>query len=98
MAVVMGLSTDAFGAEHTGAFLLPSLRWLLPWASPSQLAIVHASIRKLAHLTEYAVLATLWFRALVVTGREHVRRACLVACVICVVWATLDEVHQAATR
>src|SRR2546422_2752155 len=63
MAVTVWLSTDTASAEHTSQLLLPALRWLLPWATPGQLATVHRLLRKGAHLFEYAILAALWYRA-----------------------------------
>src|SRR2546422_4864125 len=57
MGVIMLLSTDTGSAAHTGELLLPLLHWLLPWASPGDLAAIHGLVRKGAHLTEYAILA-----------------------------------------
>ncbi len=48
--------------------------------------------RKLAHLGEYALLAALWWRALV-ARLEH-RRALALAFVIAVLYAVTDELHQ----
>src|SRR2546426_8139720 len=55
MGVIMLLSTDTGSAAHTGELLLPLLHWLLPWASPGDLAAIHGLVRKGAHLTEYAI-------------------------------------------
>src|SRR3989442_3417362 len=63
MGVIMLLSTDTGSAAHTAELLLPLLDWLLPWASPGDLAAIHGLVRKGAHLTEYAILAALWYRA-----------------------------------
>src|SRR5438034_7630764 len=63
MGVIMLLSTDTGSAAHTSELLLPLLHWLLPWASPGDLAAIHGLVRKGAHLTEYAILAALWYRA-----------------------------------
>src|SRR3989442_15323043 len=63
MGVIMLLSTDTGSAAHTGELLLPLLHWLLPWASPGDLAAIHGLVRKGAHLTEYAILAALWYPA-----------------------------------
>src|SRR3989442_8045644 len=94
MGVIMGLSTNAASAEHTGQLLLPVFRWLLPWATPGQLDTIHALLRKGAHLTEYAILASLWYRAFT-RGRNLGHRAAgRLAFVISVTWAVLDEWHQ----
>jgi len=95
MGVIMFLSTDTASAAHTGALLLPLLRWFLPWASPGDLAAIHGLVRKGAHLTEYAVLAGLWYRAFT-RGRGLTPLAAgWLAFGISLAWATLDEWHQA---
>src|ERR687888_1331526 len=95
MGVIMFLSTDAASAEHTGELLLPVLRWLLPWASPGDLVAIHGLLRKGAHLTEYAILAALWFRAFT-RGRQFAPLAAVwPAFGISLAWAALDEWHQA---
>src|SRR5690349_2133097 len=64
MAVMFFGSTDLMSAEHTSRILEPLLRWLVPGISPQTLAQAHFYVRKAAHLTEYAILASLLFRAL----------------------------------
>ena len=52
-------------------------------------------LRKLAHVTEFAVLALLWTRALAGLLRPVARRAApWVAAAIALVWAAVDERHQ----
>ena len=63
-AVVLSLSAATFSADNTGGVIDPLLAWLLPWLTPSTIEAMHGLIRKLAHVTEYAVLAALWWRAL----------------------------------
>ena len=92
MAVIIALSTDTGSAEHTGGFLLPALRWIWPAATPSLLDAGHFAIRKLAHVTEYAVLAGLWYRGLVVRRRPP--RAAATALALSIVWACVDESFQ----
>ena len=96
MGFILWLSSDTWSASHTSALLLPLLRWLLPWASSAQLAALHAVIRKLAHLSEYAILALLWYRAF---ARAHFRpaRAAWRALAISIGWAGVDEARQALT-
>ncbi|MBI2468267.1 MAG: VanZ family protein [Candidatus Rokubacteria bacterium] len=64
MGVIALLSGERFGADPTGAWLLPLLARLLPWAGPEALHGLHAVLRKLGHLFEYGILAALWLRAL----------------------------------
>src|SRR5256884_1450308 len=94
MAVTVWLSTDIASGEHTSQLLLPALRWLLPWATPGQLHTVHRLLRKGAHLTEYAILAALWYRAFTRERNLSARAASWTAFAISLAWAALDEWHQ----
>ena len=94
MAVIVGLSTDAGSSEHTESWLLPFLRTLAPWATPALLEALHGLTRKLAHLSEYAILAALWLRAFVRGRNLSPRTAGVLALAISVAWAILDELHQ----
>jgi len=87
------LSGEEFGAAHTASFLYPVIRFLLPAAPTTTVDAIHRAIRKLAHLTEYAVLALLVWRALSVPG-QRARRAALLTLTICFAYAVLDETHQ----
>src|SRR3989304_8657857 len=62
-ALVLALGTAGASPEQTSRFLLPLLHWLLPGAAPEQIAAMHGLVRKAGHVTEYAILALLWFRA-----------------------------------
>jgi VanZ family protein len=95
MAVISAFSTDAFSAEHTGDFLIPLLRWLLPGASSATLELLHAAIRKGMHVFEFGILALLWYRALGWDGSGWQTRAALGAFLLAAGFATLDEIHQA---
>ena len=87
-------STDSWGAAHTGAFLLPFLKHLLPWAAPEQLAALHWLARKTAHAIEYGVLAASWHWAFAARGTF---RDWLVPLALSILTAALDELHQSAT-
>ena len=95
MATIAWFSTAEFSAENTGTVLRPLFRWLLPAATDAQLAALHLLTRKIAHVTEYALLAALWFVALTRERGLPRRRAAWVALGVAVVWAVLDELHQA---
>jgi VanZ family protein len=94
MAVISGLSTDAFSAEQTGRFLLPLLRWLLRWASPATLVLHHVMIRKGMHLAGFGILALLWYRALPRGTSGWRERTALAAFVLAAGFGVLDEAHQ----
>jgi len=94
MAVIITLSSDVGSAEHTEHWVVPLLRLLTPSATPSQLDALHGLVRKAGHLTEYAVLAALWYRAFA-TGRHLMpRSAATIAFAISLAWAIVDETRQ----
>src|SRR5262245_2764501 len=94
MAVIAWFSTGSWSAEHTGGLLLTVARTLAPWLTPRDLVALNHLVRKLAHLTVYGILATLWWRALVREGWAP-SRAGWTALAVSLAWATLDETHQA---
>ncbi len=86
-------STDMMSAEHTSRFLTPFLRWLNPEISWRAIAQVHFFVRKAAHVTEYAILTGLLFRALRWSINGLWRRG-LLALIPALLYAPLDEFHQ----
>lgn len=92
-AVISVLSTDSFQGSQTDAILRPLFRFLLPTAPEATLDLLHAAVRKLAHLTEYAILGVLVLRALEGPPRPR-RRALALACALCAAYAAIDELHQ----
>ena len=93
-AVISILSTDTFSSDNTSRFILPMLRWLFPRASLETLHIMHAVIRKTAHLTEYFILSTLLFLAQRGDERGWKLRWAIWAIAMCAGYAALDEFHQ----
>jgi VanZ family protein len=94
MAVIIGLSSDVGSADHTGNWLLPLFRIVAPWATPAQLDALHGLARKGGHITEYAVLAALWYRAFARGRHATPRTAAAIAFTISVGWAVIDELRQ----
>ena len=94
MALIITLSSDVGSAEHTEHWLVPLLRLLGPWATPTQIDAVHGLVRKGGHLSEYALLASLWYRAFARGRQIAPRSAAATAFAISVVWAALDEARQ----
>lgn len=86
-------STDLLSAEHTSRFLTPFLLWLNPSISPEAIAHAHFVIRKAGHVTEYAILAGLLFRALRHSPGGFWRRAAF-AFFPAIIFASTDEWHQ----
>ena len=94
LLLVLFLGSAYFAAQETGRFVVPLLRWLRPGAPVGELQAVHMVLRKAAHLTEYAVLALLWFRAILRVGARTPRAASWAALSISLVCAFADEAHQ----
>ena len=86
-------STDLMSADHTSRFLTPFLRWLNPAISPEALAQSHFYVRKAAHVTEYAILSGLLFRARRGPPGSFWPRAAF-AFFFALLFAATDEWHQ----
>jgi VanZ family protein len=94
MALILILSSDVGSAEHTEHWLVPLLRLAASWATPTQIEALHGFVRKGGHLTEYAVLASLWYRAFARGRRLASPSAAAMAFAISLVWAIVDETRQ----
>ena len=96
LGVIFAGSTDIFSTEHTSRYLVPFLRWLHPEISISAIATTHFSLRKLGHLTEYAILAAFLCRALRNVSSLHAKMSTLFVgvWVVCAIIAATDEFHQ----
>jgi len=89
-------STDALSAEHTSRFLVPLLYWVDPGISWAAINTIHTVIRKLGHVTEYAILAILLWRA-IGGGKSLKPRISVLFGLIwcaCAILAASDEFHQ----
>jgi VanZ family protein len=96
MALIFLGSTDILSAEHTSRFLVPFLRWIEPQISLATLNAIQFGIRKLGHLTEYAILAMLLWRALRSGTGWQMKMSILflIAALACAIFAASDEFHQ----
>jgi VanZ family protein len=96
MALIFLGSTDILSAEHTSRFLVPFLRWIDPQISWAALNAIQTVIRKLGHVTEYAILAALLWRALRGGALWRMKMSILFALVWigCALFAATDEFHQ----
>ncbi|MEI9864030.1 MAG: VanZ family protein [Limisphaerales bacterium] len=70
MTLIFSASGDTHSAEHSSRFVEPFLHWLFPGMSQMNIEKIHYFIRKCGHLTEYAVLALLVWRALHFTKND----------------------------
>ena len=69
MLLIFSASGDTKSYQHSTALFSPVLRWLFPQMSAEHIELLHHIIRKAGHLTEYALLALLLWRAI-----HHTRR------------------------
>ena len=98
MAVIFSASGDTQSSQHSSRLIAPLLRWLFPQMSAGSLDLVILLVRKCAHLTEYALLAVLFWRALRRPEKNgpqpwswsHARLAVLFV----MLYAGTDELHQ----
>ncbi len=104
VVLIFGGSTDLLSERHTSRFIEPILHWLAPDLSEATIHRIQYGIRKIGHLTEYAFLAALLFRALrgpsVDQPRPRPGRHVLWAFFLAIGYAATDELHQStvATR
>jgi VanZ family protein len=95
MAIIFAGSTDLTSAEHTSRIIVPLVRWFFPTISPLTLVRMEFFLRKATHVSEYAVLAVLLYRAFVHTLFQS-RRMLSAGLVLlsCAAYAASDEFHQ----
>ena len=104
MAVIFLGSTDLLSNERTSRFLGPFLRWLKPDISEEVTRRIQIVVRKCGHLTEYAILAVLFWRAIRRPQQGGARSWSWRWAAWVLLWTTLyavtDEFHQSlvATR
>jgi hypothetical protein len=96
LGVIFVGSTNIMSAEHTSRYIVPFLLWLKPGMSPHAIWIILVVTRKCAHVTEYAVLALLLWRALRSLPALRTKMFIVFGAVLvgCAVFAASDEFHQ----
>jgi VanZ family protein len=95
MGFIFFASTGEFSASNTSRIIGPLLRWLFPDISEENLLLAHYITRKVAHFTEYAILAWLAARVFTTSSRQTLRRQWfLISFLLVVVYSLSDEYHQ----
>jgi VanZ family protein len=93
--VILLASTDVLSAAHSGPWLQTIVTAILGHAlPPQQFNVLHFAVRKGGHLTEYAILGALLFRALRADGQQWSMRWSAAAVAIAAAVASVDELHQ----
>ena len=104
MALIFSASGDTHSYVHSSRLLAPLLHWLFPQMPEAWVDAVVGFARKWAHLTEYAVLALLLWRALRQPVKNDPRpwswREARLALLTVALYGASDEFHQlfVATR
>ena len=98
LALILLLSSDSFSSPSTGSLLRPLLRWLFPEWSAAEIRMLHAAIRKAAHVSVYGVLALLAFRAFRLSLAATALRHAGLAIALVLVAAATDEHRQSLSR
>jgi len=95
MGFISFASSAEFSAANTSRIIGPLVLWLFPNTSPASLELIHLFVRKLAHLSEYALMGILAARAFRTSPRTlFQRRWFLISVCLIVGYALLDEYHQ----
>ena len=98
MSVIFTASSDAMSGQRTSRFIGPFLRWLYPRISDETVMSVQFFVRKGAHMTEYAILAGLLWRARRHASKDDARpwrlEEAVFALLISALYAGSDEFHQ----
>jgi VanZ family protein len=100
LGVIFVASTDLMSAEHTSRFFVPILLWLKPGMAPETIRSILFAMRKCAHLSQYAVLALLFWRAFRRGSAIRGKMSILFGAVLlgCAVFAASDEFHQSFVK
>lgn len=97
MTAIFIVSSDLGSSDHTRPVLASIVKRFLPWLaqrmSPQMIDVTDFVIRKIAHVTEYAILSLLVSRSLGITNRTRAKQRFLVI-LITTLYALSDEVHQ----
>ena len=98
MTVIFTASGDSQSFGHSSRILRPILHWLFPHMSEDELFHVVTVFRKIAHITEYAVMAFLFWRALRKPTKDDTRpwswKHAGLAVLFVALYAASDECHQ----
>jgi VanZ family protein len=92
--LIAGFSTDPFGTSLTFVWVERIARFLRPDVGAEVVFAIHFAVRKLAHLTEYAIFALLLVRAFRSGSGPSPRSPLAAAIVVASLYSLGDEAHQ----
>jgi VanZ family protein len=98
MGLIFSGSSDRASFSRSSRIIGPIVRWLFPHVSDEAVHAMVIFVRKCAHLTEYAILALLVWRALRKPHKDDVRpwqwSEAGLALAVTALYAASDEFHQ----
>jgi len=98
MGLIFTASGDTQSFRRSSRIIAPFLRWLFPHLADDTVQLIVLLVRKCAHLTEFAVMAWLFWRALRKPVRNDPRpwkwSEAFIALACVALYATSDEIHQ----
>jgi VanZ family protein len=98
MALIFSASGDSHSYEHSSRLITPLLHWLFPQMPATRVDAIVYFVRKCLHLTEYAMLALLLWRAMQKPMKNDPRpwtwRSARLALLLVILYAASDEFHQ----
>lgn len=98
MCLIFTASGDSGSFQHSSRLVSPFVHWLFPNVTPQALRTVVVVVRKGAHVTEYAILACLIWRAVGSLPRPEPQRWVWAdaarTLVLVILYAASDEFHQ----
>ena len=95
MGFVFWMSTETFSSRNTSSLVKTILYFLVPEISSPEVSLIHALLRKAAHVIEYFILGILLFRAFRGGSNESFNwRWSFFSITVVLLWAASDEFHQ----
>jgi VanZ family protein len=93
--VIFQLSGQTYGSSFTAWLLEQFLQLLNIHVTPARFAVLHHLVRKLAHLTEYAIFSLFLYHSLEGRGEHRWRaRTAVWAIIAAGLYSLTDEFHQ----
>ncbi|MFT3743264.1 MAG: VanZ family protein [Pyrinomonadaceae bacterium] len=95
IGVIFFLSSGSGSSAETSRIIGPLIAYFFPNADEGTVALVHAAVRKAAHVTEYAILAALASRAFLRSSIPLLQKYWVLFVIVLVAAiALLDEFNQ----
>ena len=97
MALIFSASGDSKSTQTSSRLIAPIVRFFVPNISEARMEQIVFTVRKCAHVAEYAVLAWLLARAFIKPGLPRApwaRKAAVFAWLVAALYSASDELHQ----